>query len=423
MQFIPQNIRSLTILLLLVFGSDLVFGQAPPDSSFSYSWSNEDWSRHTKVEYVYNTQGEIEEESQYFRFASIWFNDARDVYTYDPQGYLMEQLHQTGDESSWIDQWRLLYQYDSTGQRTQMTDQSYTGSAWQSEERVRYLYNIDELLSQAIFEVKVGSQWLSDYRQTFEYSTAGDMTQGLGQVWDWFEDDWLNDILNTYSYGAPGQRSSWRKQVWDGSDWVNSRRESYGYTADGQLFDVILDVWLGSTWLEIERQEHQYDLADNPSLLLYQWWEYDDEIWVDEAREVYLYDALGQRLSSISQDIGSGPDEWLNRFRQEWFYPTPSAVEMLRPVEMSLAQNFPNPFNAMTQIKYEIPEQTLVSLDIYDARGRWVNTLVRGSQRPGVYGVSWGGLNAAGEQVPTGLYFGRLIAGKTSRTIKMVVLK
>jgi hypothetical protein len=67
------------------------------------------------------------------------------------------------------------------------------------------------------------------------------------------------------------------------------------------------------------------------------------------------------------------------------------------PRAYSLSQNFPNPFNPMTTIGFEIPgfvgEQVEVSLRIYDVRGRLVRTLIDGTKVPGIYQVTWNGRN------------------------------
>jgi hypothetical protein len=89
----------------------------------------------------------------------------------------------------------------------------------------------------------------------------------------------------------------------------------------------------------------------------------------------------------------------------------------------SLDQNRPNPFNPATEISYRIAGQRLVTLKIYDVAGRLVRTLVDGPQDPGVYSVTWNGIDNVGATVSTGVYFYRLNAGKYTETRRMVLLK
>lgn len=88
------------------------------------------------------------------------------------------------------------------------------------------------------------------------------------------------------------------------------------------------------------------------------------------------------------------------------------------PVKYILEQNYPNPFNPATTIKYSIPRQTYVTLQIYDALGRELNTLVNENKTAGSYEVNW---NA--ENFPSGVYFYKLTTDEFSEQKKMVLIK
>lgn len=100
-----------------------------------------------------------------------------------------------------------------------------------------------------------------------------------------------------------------------------------------------------------------------------------------------------------------------------------SVSNVSTPTEYQLSQNYPNPFNPTTTISYELPEQSAVSLTVYDIRGQEITTLQNGAKPPGNYEVQWNGLNESGSPVSTGVYFARLQAGDYNKTIKMVLLK
>ena len=100
---------------------------------------------------------------------------------------------------------------------------------------------------------------------------------------------------------------------------------------------------------------------------------------------------------------------------------TPTAASPnadLLPKTHQLSQNYPNPFNASTDIRYQIPEDSHVTLKIYDVRGAEVATLVNEDQQADFYTVSW---NAEG--LASGLYFCCLKARGFKKTIKMILLK
>ncbi len=94
------------------------------------------------------------------------------------------------------------------------------------------------------------------------------------------------------------------------------------------------------------------------------------------------------------------------------------------PDQFELSQNYPNPFNPTTTIKYQISQDTRVTLTVYDMLGQVVKTLVNGTQQQaGYYDATWDGLNNFGQQVSSGIYIYRLEAGPFVKTLKMNLLK
>ncbi|MEO8512144.1 MAG: T9SS type A sorting domain-containing protein [Ignavibacteria bacterium] len=88
------------------------------------------------------------------------------------------------------------------------------------------------------------------------------------------------------------------------------------------------------------------------------------------------------------------------------------------PNYYSLSQNFPNPFNPVTQIKFTLPQGENVKLVVFDILGREVKTLVNEFRNSGVYEVSFDASEFA-----SGVYFYRLDAGEYTATKKMLVIK
>jgi len=88
-----------------------------------------------------------------------------------------------------------------------------------------------------------------------------------------------------------------------------------------------------------------------------------------------------------------------------------------------LMQNVPNPFNPTTEICFALQKRGWVSLEIYDARGMLVVTLLEGQRAAGPHSVSWDGRDHAGAEVASGLYFCRLVTENATDTVKMVLLK
>ena len=93
------------------------------------------------------------------------------------------------------------------------------------------------------------------------------------------------------------------------------------------------------------------------------------------------------------------------------------------PTEFSLSGNYPNPFNSVTTIAYDLPQAAFVELVIYDLLGQRVTELQQGRQEPGTYHLRWNGTTDKSAAVSTGTYFYRLHIETFVTTRKMVLLK
>ena len=130
---------------------------------------------------------------------------------------------------------------------------------------------------------------------------------------------------------------------------------------------------------------------------------------------------MGDYIVATATDANGNTSEF-SQTTQVATYVGVADVEAL-PTEFTLEQNFPNPFNPTTTIRYGLPEASDVSLIIYDLQGRVVQ-IYSGSSRPaGWVNYEWSGTNMNGEQVSTGVYLCRMVAGEYSETIKMVFMK
>ncbi|RQW07025.1 T9SS C-terminal target domain-containing protein, partial [candidate division KSB1 bacterium] len=131
-----------------------------------------------------------------------------------------------------------------------------------------------------------------------------------------------------------------------------------------------------------------------------------------EAPAIYYY-----KLEDISLD---GASCFSDVIHVDW---TTMAVSAKTTPAFQLYPNYPNPFNAQTTIRYELPRSAHVVLTILDARGRIIRRLVNQNQPAGTYSVVWSGKDEAGEEITSGLYFYQLRAGDLHCVHKMTLLK
>jgi len=140
----------------------------------------------------------------------------------------------------------------------------------------------------------------------------------------------------------------------------------------------------------------------------------DTVLWVDEHQESFLI-STGNSVQSVELD----PENWILCYKTEItddsFSPVPDIA--------SLEQNFPNPFNPSTRIRFSIPETGPVNLSVFDIEGRLVDTITDREFRAGTHTVTWNGTNRAGRKVSSGIYLYRLKTARKSLNRKMVLIR
>ncbi len=141
-----------------------------------------------------------------------------------------------------------------------------------------------------------------------------------------------------------------------------------------------------------------------------------------------IIDALNFEPQTTDVSFGRLPDG-----SDQWRYfnvPTPgtanttTAIEDLATLPLSYSLgSYPNPFNAETQINYNIPRDGVVTITINDIGGREVQRLVQDFMLQGSYQVSWHANSQQGEPLPAGIYFIRLQQDSHRSTRKILLLK
>ena len=102
----------------------------------------------------------------------------------------------------------------------------------------------------------------------------------------------------------------------------------------------------------------------------------------------------------------------------KYFYSSVITVITGIPTTYELKQNFPNPFNPTTKIKYSIPQDGLVSLIVFDIIGRKVTSLVNENKKAGNYEADFNG-----KGLSSGIYLCKISSGNYTNSIKMLFIK
>ena len=133
-----------------------------------------------------------------------------------------------------------------------------------------------------------------------------------------------------------------------------------------------------------------------------------------ELKEIKMSFDVLRNINSLAEDtlmiIITGSDNILYGKSFIFNYTTPK--------EFKLEQNFPNPFNPLTKIRYEVPIKSKISLKVFDILGRELIKLVDQIQDAGYYEIDF---NAS--ELSSGIYFSRLESDSFMKTIKMSLVK
>jgi GH35 family endo-1,4-beta-xylanase len=146
-------------------------------------------------------------------------------------------------------------------------------------------------------------------------------------------------------------------------------------------------------------------LWKHPGIKGFTLWGYQSPTWQTTAYLVRSDETARPALLWLAQYVKANPMDV-----KEIALQTPSSYE--------LKQNFPNPFNPTTNIQYNIPKTSTVTLKVYDILGRLVQTLVNSEQKPGNYSVTFNAQNFS-----SGVYFYQLQAGSFTETKKLLLVK
>ncbi|MBN1351067.1 T9SS type A sorting domain-containing protein [candidate division KSB1 bacterium] len=93
------------------------------------------------------------------------------------------------------------------------------------------------------------------------------------------------------------------------------------------------------------------------------------------------------------------------------------------PLEYTMSNNYPNPFNPTTEIEYGIPISNRVTITIFNSLGQHVRTLVDRDMTAGTYHATWDGRDDMGNMMPSGMYFYKMNASHFNSVKKMLLMK
>lgn len=185
--------------------------------------------------------------------------------------------------------------------------------------------------------------------------------------------------------------------------WQNDNTESSD--------DLVVRIFQGTYWIELLRLSGEtYELSTyTPQMIEIPEFAFEQDFKIQFKTECdYSSDEWFIDDVFLTDSTSTGMEEY---------------VDYAIPNTFHLYQNYPNPFNPTTSIKYDIPKLCSVKLQIYNALGKHIQTLLDGRKPAGSYIVQWNGKDMNGDSVASGLYFYRIIANDFVKVRKLMLLK
>jgi hypothetical protein len=222
----------------------------------------------------------------------------------------------------------------------------------------------------------------------------------------------------TFNYfgGQPGGARVYPLEYWDVSFWRDSLIDVNEPPHFIDYFPAVAETTLDigdSLLFWVEVLDYDGDTTSN-------WWLLNGETVAFGDSFLFIADSQYGGYDTV-QAVAT---DYVDTTTQDWLLFVGQAGvasgdrERDLPSEFALRDNYPNPFNSSTIIRYELPRDCHVRLEVFDILGRKAATLVTGREKAGYHAVIWNAREAA-----TGFYFYRLFAGDFSDTKRMVLLK
>lgn len=387
------------------------------------SWNGSSWENSSRHVYTY-TGTNLEATNTYQTWGGVdWVNVNRKSTSYDVNDRPVEYLYENWTGASWENDVRFLETYNTQGNLETETYQSWNGAFWMSSSRYTYTYNSNDLITEVLTETWTGV-WTNNTKETRTYDA---MEHILTRVYYSWSGGWQNSSQNLYTYDGNGNNTILLSQQWDPiNGWVNYSQYLYQYDGSNNLTEDLFQLWNGGTssWDNQSKITYTYNAQNSPLTALYQIWN-SGTGWENSSFITSDYD-LNNNLSELILQQWDGA-AWVNYARQTgfiWILITGVEDEGLLVNEFKLYNNYPNPFNPSTKIKFNVPSISNVTIKVFDITGTEIKALVNQTLEGGLHEIEFSGNGLA-----SGIYFYEIQAqtldGKQTfiDTRKMILLK
>ncbi len=387
---------------------------------------------------------------------SGWMDYQAEYNTYDNEFNLIETVTQFFNGTALENYERIVQTYYLNNLLESKLLSYWNGVEWEDDSKYLMQYDAQERVSISTVLMSDGTGGFIEYSRelnSYETNPKKEMIEAQFKT----ESGWENLSLTIALYLDDERTSEVTRYGWNGMEYELVEKYSYSYTG-GLLTEMINSLWNGSEWTDVAKQNYQYDAQTrlleyistsynettqswdnvfklnntyygNDSLMTIaqsgniNTWEnlmmvinlyspnekltkttafsWEDNSWLPEAMAEYTYDINGNNTLYVEHAYDSG--EWSVYGRAIYSYiptnPTDIDDDVVSAKDYKLYENFPNPFNPSTEIKYNLADESVVSIKIFDITGRQVTELVNQRQDAGIHNITF---NAQG--LASGVY-------------------
>ncbi len=200
-------------------------------------------------------------------------------------------------------------------------------------------------------------------------------------------------------------------------DWAETSKIMIATKVDG--------VWKTPIIIDAKQGDDHYNDAINGMIPCYVYPGDKIQTESEDTARLHLFFLNDDSYGSSIQSEGNNPNP--DNCRLEYaaidFSTLESEVNQISSANVLDAVNYPNPFNPVTTIKYNVAVNANVTVEVYNLRGQKVITLVNSTQKPGEHSVVWDGTDDNGKTVGSGIYLYKIKNGKYTSTKKMILMK
>jgi hypothetical protein len=356
-----------------------------------------------KITYEYNGQNKISQSVFYFCVGSEYYPFLKNYFSYDDNKNSVQFTEYIStDGYNWGLDFSEITYYTKNGEKEKILSRKWSGTQWENNRLTESFFDISGRDTLTISSDWNGSAWIPYYRKKSEYSLNGkgknvSSENDYGTGWEKFQ-------LQSYKNDENGRTSEILTQKWDGTLWTNNAKAIFIY--EGFKESIYLQTWGGAKFFDFGRFT---TLTDKDGYFIESFYDKNEnDSWLPAESIISLYNPDGYEVHYIANSMKA-------------YYRQPDKVkteDALTVKDMELFQNFPNPFNPSTVIKYNVNKAGNITLKIFDVMGREVKNLVNEYKQAGSYSVEFNASN-----LPSGVYFAKITSGKSSLVNKMLLLK